>query len=210
MLNYDIIFLIGDLMNIDKLINILKKGELAIIPTDTTYGIVCDATNDDAVRKVFLTKKRDFNKPLIILASDIEMVIKYTKKISSLEEDIIKEFWPGPLTILLLKNSLVSDLVTASSPFVGIRIPHNIHLQNVIKRLNRPIVATSANLSGEDVITDVSNIDQELVKNVSYICYGNKISSIPSTLIKVNENKIEFLREGIIAPKIKEKFKNNI
>ena len=76
-------------MNKNKLINVLKKGNLAIIPTDTTYGIICDASNDDAVRKVFLTKKRDFTKPLIILASDMDMVKKYTKKISDLEEEII-------------------------------------------------------------------------------------------------------------------------
>ncbi len=200
----------GDLMNIDKLVNILKKGELAIIPTDTTYGIVCDATNDEAVRKAFITKKRDFNKPFIVLASDINMVNKYTKKISDLEKEIINNFWPGPLTILLLKNSLVSDMVTASSPFVGIRIPNDKKLQEVIKRFGSPIVATSANISGEDVIIDVSNIDKELLKNVSYVCYGDKISSIPSTLIKVNAEKIEFLREGVLTPKIKEIFKNNI
>ncbi len=197
-------------MNKDKLINILKKGALAIIPTDTTYGIVCDATNDEAVRKVFLAKKRAFNKPLIILASDIEMVKKYTKKINNLEKEVIAKFWPGALTILLPKNSLISDLVTSSSPLVGIRIPNDKKLQEIIKTLDAPIVATSANISGEEVITDVTHIDEELLKNVSYVCLGNKISSIPSTLIKINENKIEFLREGILAPKIKDEFKNNI
>ncbi len=197
-------------MNKNKLINVLKKGNLAIIPTDTTYGIICDASNDDAVRKVFLTKKRDFTKPLIILASDMDMVKKYTKKISDLEEEIINKFWPGPLTILLHKNSLISDLVTSSSPLVGIRIPKNKTLQEIIKGLDAPIVATSANISGEEVITDVSNIDKELIKNVNFICYGDKISSIPSTLIKVNNNKIEFLREGILTDNIKETFKNNI
>ncbi len=197
-------------MNISKIISILKKGELAIIPTDTTYGIICDATNDDAVRKVFLAKKRDFSKPLIILASDIEMVKKYTKKINDLEKEIITKFWPGALTMLLPKNSLISDLVTSSSPLVGIRIPNDKHLQEIIKTLDAPIVATSANISGEEVITVVTNIDKELLKNVSYVCYGDKISSIPSTLIKVNENKISFLREGLLTPKIKDEFKNNI
>lgn len=198
-------------MNIDKLINILKKGKLAIIPTDTTYGIVCDATNDKAVRKVFLTKKRDFNKPLIILASDMEMVKKYTKKITPLEKEISDKFWPGALTILMNKNSLISDLVTASSPLVGIRIPNDPNLQELINRLGFPIVATSANISGEDVITNTDHIDEELIKNVSYISYGKEITSLPSTIIKVNkDNKIEFLREGILSPQIKEIFKDKI
>ena len=198
-------------MNIDKLINVLKKGDLAIIPTDTTYGIVCDATKDEAVRKVFLTKKRDFNKPLIILASDIEMVKKYTKKITPLEKEIIDKFWPGALTILMNKNSLISDLVTASSPLVGIRIPNEPNLQALIKRLGFPIVATSANISGEDVITNTEHIDEELIKNVSYISYGKEITSLPSTIIKVNkDHKIEILREGILSPQIKEIFKDKI
>ncbi len=196
-------------MNNDELINILKDGNIAIIPTDTTYGIICDATNEEAVKKVFLAKKRDFNKPLIILASNIEMVYKYTKEISPLEEEIIKNFWPGPLTILLKKNNLISDLITANSPLVGIRIPLNKDLQELIESLNKPIVATSANISGEGVITDVTKISKELRQKIPYIVKGNKISSIPSTLIKVNDNKqIVILREGIMASQIKEKFKD--
>ena len=117
----------------------------------------------------------------------------------------------SPLTILLKKNNLLSDLVTASSPLVGIRVPNDLTLQNIIKALDRPIVATSANISGEEVITDVTKISPDLLKNIAYIVKGNKISSIPSTLIKVNDNnQIEFLREGIIASQIKEKFKDNM
>ena len=90
-------------MNIDELVNILKAGKLAIIPTDTIYGIVADATNEDAIKKVYEVKQRDYNKPLIILVSSIKMLKNYVKDISSIEENLIKKYWPGKLTILFKK-----------------------------------------------------------------------------------------------------------
>ena len=197
-------------MDKDKLLNVLKNGGIAIIPTDTTYGIVCDALNEEAVKKVYYAKKRDFNKPLIILVSDIEMLKKYTKDLNDLEIKIIEKYMPNKLSMLLKKNDLISDLVIASSNLVGIRIPDSKELRDFISILNSPIVASSANISGSDIVTNLDNLEEELKSKIDYIYNGGIIDSVASTIIKVENNKIKFIREGILTNQIKEDFKDYI
>lgn len=189
-------------MDVEKIVKEIKKGNLVIIPTDTVYGISADMNNEKAIEKVFEAKKRDKNKPLILLVSNLEMLKKYVKKISPLEEKIIKKYMPGRLTMLFLKNEKVSDLVTAGSFFVGIRIPDDLNLIKIINKVGNPIISTSANISGENTVTNVKNIDKKLLKYVSYVEDAGIIESFPSTVIKVEDDEIIILRKGDIALKI--------
>lgn len=189
-------------MDVEKIVKEIKKGNLVIIPTDTVYGISADMNNEKAIEKVFEAKKRDKNKPLILLVSNLEMLKKYVKKISPLEEKIIKKYMPGRLTMLFLKNEEVSDLVSAGSFFVGIRIPDDLNLIKIINKVGNPIISTSANISGENTVTNVKNIDKKLLKYVSYVEDAGIIESFPSTVIKVEDDEITILRKGDIALKI--------
>lgn len=189
-------------MDVEKIVKEIKKGNLVIIPTDTVYGISVDMNNEKAIEKVFEAKKRDKNKPLILLVGNLEMLKKYVKKISPLEEKIIKKYMPGRLTMLFLKNEEVSDLVTAGSFFVGIRIPDDLNLIKIINKVGNPIISTSANISGENTVTNVKNIDKKLLKYVSYVEDAGIIESFPSTVIKVEDDEITILRKGDIALKI--------
>ncbi len=193
-------------MNKEKIINDINAGKIIIMPTDTTYGIVCDATNLEAVRSVFLAKKRDFNKPLIILVSDYDMLEKYTFVSDELTKEVILKYLPGPLSILLKKKNLIDDLVTANSPFVAVRIPDDYFLRDIIKQTNKPIIATSANISGNDIITDVKKIEKELLENIDNVYDGGILKSTPSTLIKIENNHIIILREGLLSKKIKKDY----
>ena len=189
-------------MDVEKIVKEIKKGNLVIIPTDTVYGISADMNNEKAIEKVFGAKQRDKNKPLILLASNLEMLKKYVKKISPLEEKIIKKYMPGRLTMLFLKNEKVSDLVSAGSSFVGIRIPDDPNLIKIINKVGNPIISTSANISGENTITNVKDIDEKLLEYVSYVEDAGIIESFPSTVIKVEDDEITILRKGDIALKI--------
>ena len=193
----------------DELIKILKEGKIAIIPTDTTYGIVGDATNDEAVKKIFQVKKRDLSKAMPILVSDKEMLKRYVTNISELEQEIIDKYTPGKLSILLPKNDQVSKYVSPN-PYVAIRIPDNEFLKELLTKLDRPIVATSANISGIDVISSLDELEHELKNEIDYIYDGGKLTTVPSTLIKIENEKITILREGEIANKIKKEFANYI
>ena len=148
----------SDFMNIEEICDVLDRGGLVISPTDTVYGIMGDATNDDVVLKLYEVKKRAYNKPLILLMDSYEMIKRYTSDISDIEDSFIREFMPGLVTIILKKNDKVSDLITAGSDSVGIRIPDNADLIKIIKKLGRPVFSTSANVSEEEVITNIKTV----------------------------------------------------
>lgn len=194
-------------MDFNKLINVINAGGIAIIPTDTVYGIVADATNETAIDKVFKVKKRDYKKPLIIMVSSIDMLLKYVDSISELEMKLIKEYWPGKLTILFKKNSMLSDLINNSGELIGIRLPDNDDLITLIDMLDKPLVSTSANISEKNTITCVDLIEDELYHSVDYIYDGGILTDVPSTIIKVVNNKIDFIRKGEIASLIERDFK---
>lgn len=191
-----------------ELLETLKEGKIAIIPTDTVYGLVGDATNEDVIKRIYEVKKRDKNKPLLILISDLEMLKGYTKELNDLEEKIINKFWPGPLTILLSKNNNISNILTSNKDSVGVRLPDKKDLRCLISKFGKPIIATSANVTGKETITNVSELEPTIKDNVDLILDGGTINAISSTIIKVQDNKIIFLREGLITNDIKKEFSN--
>lgn len=191
-------------MNVDNICEVLENGGLVISPTDTVYGIMGDALNEEVIKKVYAAKKRPFSKPLILLMDSYEMIRQYTSQINELEDKIIKNFFPGLVTIILKKNENVSKLITCGEDYVGIRIPNNKDLLAIIKKLGRPVISTSANISDEDVITSVAEIDDHLLKYMSYIVDGGVIKAESSTIIKVENNEIKILRAGKTADKIKQ------
>ena len=91
-------------MNVDKIVKVINEGKLVISPTDTVYGIMGDALNDEVIKRVFFVKKRDVKKPLILLMNSIEMIYEYTCNINELEQELINKYHPGLLTIILKKN----------------------------------------------------------------------------------------------------------
>jgi L-threonylcarbamoyladenylate synthase len=193
----------------NDLIKNIEDGNLVIVPTDTVYGISCDATNKDAIEKVFIAKQRE-QKPLIVMVSNLEMLKRYVKDINDLEQKLIDKYWPNTLTILFKKNDNLLEEKTCGSEYVGIRMPDNKLLLDLMNKINKPIISTSANISGSSVITNTSLIEPELKEHISYIYDDGEKTNVASTLVKVEDGKIKILREGILSSKIKEDFKDYI
>ena len=193
-------------MNIDKIVSVVDSGGLVITPTDTVYGIMGDSLDENVIRKVYSVKRRTFSKPLILLMSDVEMIKKYTSNISDVEWDLINHFLPGLVTIILKKNDLVNPLITSNSDYVGIRIPNNSELVEIIKKLGRPVISTSANISDRDVITRADMISDELLSGIDYVYDGGEINSLSSTIIRVVDGKLVILRRGELADEIESYF----
>ena len=193
-------------MNIDRLVEVINDGGLAIVPTDTIYGIIADATNEDAINKVYEAKKRVYSKPLIIMISNREMLFRYVENISEIEQKLIERYWPGKLTILFKRSSKLSGLINNNGDLVGIRYPDNEELIELMNKLDRPLVSTSANIADEGTITSVDKISDDLLKYIDYVYDGGFREDVPSTIVKVVDNKIEFLRKGELASIIERDF----
>ena len=187
------------LLNIDRVVKEIDSGNLVITPTDTVYGIMADSMNNSAVKKVFETKNREYSKPLILLVSNKSMLYDYVDSINDIERELIDRYMPGRLTIILKKNNKVSDMISAGSEYVGIRIPDNEDLVTIINKLGRPVISTSANISGSDTITSIDMIDKKLLDKVSYIEDGGIIDSKSSTIVRVIDNKVNVIREGELS-----------
>lgn len=191
---------------INKIIDVLSNGEIAILPTDTVYGLTGDATSLKAIKLANDIKKREKPQPLLILVSSIDMLKKYTKNISDLELEVINKYWPNKLTILFEKNDLLSDELTASSLYVGVRMPNNKLLLDIINKYDKPLLSTSANIHSKDVITKTSLLEDEMRNSVSYIYDAGELSTTASTLIKIENGKIKILREGDLTSQILKDF----
>lgn len=187
----------------NDIINTLKDGKLVIMPTDTIYGIIGDATNEDVINKVYEVKERPHDKPLLILVSNFTMLHELVTEIPKETEKIIKKFWPGPLTILFKKSSKVSDSLTANSSLVAIRMPNDKRLLNIMNHLNRPLISTSANISSHDAITNPNQLEEKMKEKIDLIVDEGTVNNEASTLITIVNGKIEILREGSLTEKIK-------
>lgn len=196
-------------MDIDRLVEVINNGDIAVVPTDTVYGIIGDALNIDVIHKVYEVKKRDYSKPLILMVSSINMLERYVDTINELERKLIKKYWPGKLTILFKKNEKISNLITSGSDLVGIRFPDNIELVELIEKIDKPLISTSCNISSKEVITSIDMLEEDISKYVSYIYDGGILSNTSSTIVKVNNKDVEILREGELASLIKEEFKGD-
>lgn len=178
----------------------IKNGGIVVFPTETVYGIGTNALNADAVKKLYNVKQRPLNKPISMLVSSIDMIEKVARDITSLEYALIKEFFPGPLTIILKKKDIVPDIVTAGSDTVGIRMPANEITIELIKGAGVPIAAPSANISGNPSGTELSNIINEFGENVDYYIDGGKSKiGLASTIVQIIDGRPHILRQGSIT-----------
>lgn len=197
-------------MNVDKIVDVINEGGVVITPTDTIYGIMGDAMNEEVIKKVFEIKKRPFCKPLLLLMNSFEMVEQYTEEISEKERILMDRFWPGLVTFILKKNDKVSDLITSGNNTVGVRIPDNKNLLEIISRLNRPVISTSANITGTEVITSTQLLEKDLIDNIDYIEDGGELDNVSSTIIRIENDELKILRVGKISKEIEDYYKENI
>ena len=179
---------------------IIKKGGIIVFPTETVYGIGVNALKEDAVKKLYKIKKRPEDKPISLLINSIEMIKQVAKDITTLEYALIKEYFPGPLTIILKKKDIVPNIVTAGSDTVGIRMPANDIALKLIEYAGVPIAAPSANISGNPSGTKLDTIMNEFKENVDlYIDGGESEIGLASTIVQVIDGMPHILRQGYIT-----------
>jgi L-threonylcarbamoyladenylate synthase len=182
---------------ITNTIKILKEGGLILYPTDTIWGIGCDATNEKAVKKIYELKQREDSKALICLVADERMLKKYVKQIPEAAINII-EVTNKPTTIIYDEaQNLASNLISAEGS-IAIRIPDDEFCYWISRKFNGAIVSTSANISGQPIPKSFKEISPEVLKGVDYVVnlHHEKICNKPSSIIKLSNNGIvKIIRE---------------
>jgi len=181
---------------IRKSVEIIENGGVIIFPTDTVYGIGCNPYNANAVKKIYEIKSREKIKSLPVLASSIQ-IVKQISIIDEFTENIIKKYWPGPLTLILkLKDKNLKKSLNLEDK-IAVRIPNSECTLKLLNKCNL-LVGTSANVSGDSSFTD----PQECMKNVKnydvFVDGGTITSKGESTIIEIENEKIRIIREGAL------------
>lgn len=181
---------------IDKCVDVLKRGGVIIYPTDTIWGLGCDATNKVAVAKLNQIKQRE-KEGLIILVCDERMLMNHVKEIPEIAWDII-ETSIDPVTIIFDHGISVSPEVTSSDGSIAVRLIRDGFANDVMKKLRRPITSTSANISGETPPKNYDEINSKLFELVDYHVPADEdisVNSRPSSIIKLSgSGEIEIIR----------------
>ena len=185
---------------IEAAARIIKNGGLVAFPTETVYGLGANGLNRKAVKKIFEAKGRPQDNPLILHVSNMSEAKELVYKIPSKAKELIKSFWPGPLTIVLKKSKKVPDRVTAGLDSVAVRMPKNNIALELIKESGCPLAAPSANLSGKPSPTRAIHVADDLDGKIGAIIDGGEVDiGLESTVVDLTEKIPKILRPGKIT-----------
>lgn len=183
---------------ITKALEVLKAGGIILYPTDTIWGIGCDATNSDAVEKIFKLKGRDSGKSMIVLLDTDNKIQSYVNDVPEIAYTLI-EYAENPLTIIYSNAKNLATNVVHGDGSIGIRIPNHAFCKKLIERFRKPIVSTSANLSGEKPPENFSAISEEILNGVDYVVgleQNNTSAKRSSTIMKLEpDGHFSFIRK---------------
>ena len=191
---------------LNRAVKALSRGGIIICPTDTVYGFLADTTNRKAVVKIFKIKKRPKSKPLPVFVKDLKMA-REIAEIGKKQEEFLKKAWPGKVTVVL-KTPVVEQsslrgkgkpkfkLYGVARGTIAIRIPKYKFLNNLLKKINKPLAQTSVNISGEPTLNKISDVVKKFGKSEILIIDGGDIKkSKPSRILDMTRNKIKILRK---------------
>ena len=181
-----------------KALKIIQDGGIILYPTDTIWGIGCDATNTEAVKKIYQLKQREESKSMIILLDTENKLESYIKEVPAIAYDLI-EFSENPLTLVMPGAKNISPALIAADGSVGIRVAKHDFCQRLIQRLRKPLVSTSANISGKPSPRNFGEIDPEIIDGVDYVVdleQHDTEQKRPSTIMYLHpDGRFEFLRK---------------
>ena len=184
----------------EKIKNTLSDGGVIAYPTDTVWGLGANPNDESAIKKIYELKKRDGNKPLILMASSFEYLKPYILELSSEEEKMFKKYSPGALTLITKKSALTPDYMTSGFDTVGIRIPnHPVFAEVADLAPDKVLATTSANLSTQPSALKKEDVIRYFGQNLNFVTndFGYYAENLESTIIRY-DNGWHVLRQGVV------------
>ncbi len=182
--------------------DVLKHGGIVMHPTETCYGLAVDVSNEEALRKLYRVKGMSLDKPVSILVNSFEMAQKYGV-FSEKAKEIARKYWPGPLSIVVRRSGNLPVFLNKDEKYVSIRFSDNKFCVGVVDAFGGPVTTTSANRSGGLPFYKVDlDSDGDFLKGMDLIVDGGElVENKPSTIVKVDGNEVEVLRQGEVVLK---------
>lgn len=179
---------------------VIRTGGLVSFPTETVYALGADATNREAVKKVFGLKKRQEDKPIAIFLSDSKELNKFVEVITSSAKKFMGSFWPGPLTLIFKAKTGMLSYLTGKEGKLGVRVSSSEFVQMLLKQTQTPLTATSANLTGKKEPVSADEVLEDFEGKIELIIDGGQAKEdVPSSVVDVSGDKPILLREGRIS-----------
>ena len=192
-------------INTDDIVNMLnKKSFVMAIPTDTVYALCCNANDEDAVAKIYNLKNREKDKPISLFIKSIDKLDKYIDNcrgecLQSPIIELLNKYWPGALTVIFKKNKNIYDYLTSGKDTIGIRIPDDKLLLDILDKVDFPLAQTSCNMSHEKELKNAKEIYDKFGDKIDLIIQTNAdVVGKASTIISVENGDIKILRQGDI------------
>ncbi|MBI1223501.1 MAG: threonylcarbamoyl-AMP synthase [Bacteroidetes bacterium] len=193
--------------DVKKAAELLSKGKLVAIPTETVYGLAACIDNNEAILSIFHAKNRPAFDPLIVHIADLNWLDFLVSEIPEKAKRFMEVVWPGPVTLLFRKSDQVSDLVTSGNPTVAIRFPSHPMSLEMLRLLGKPVAAPSANPFGYVSPTEAAHVENQLGEKVSYILDGGPCRvGLESTIVSFVNEPVEVLRLGGMSLETLEKY----
>ena len=184
-------------IHIQQAVAALNAGKLVAFPTETVYGLGADACNNNAIQKVFEVKQRPNQRALIIHIADETQIDLWAKDVPEIARIFAKNFWPGPLTLVLPKKASTSDLITGGQNTVALRVPKHPLTLELLRQFGSGIVGPSANTYGHPSPINADQVRQDLGEKVDVILDGGNCElGMPSTIVGFSDDKFNILRQG--------------
>jgi len=196
---------------VEEAASLLRGGGLLVLPTETLYGLVCDALAPAVLARLVAAKGREAGKPIPLIAPDAAAVLKVVDPVPRLFNQLAAKFWPGPLTLILPARPDLPPEVTGGTRTVGIRVPGPSLALDIARAFGGPLTATSANLAGKRPASRVEELDPALATAVDLVVDGGAIAqpggtdghaALPSTLLDLVSSPPRLLRQGVLGVKV--------
>lgn len=182
----------------DEILTIIRKGGVVLYPTDTIWGIGCDATHEKSVERILAIKEREKGKGLVILVDSIPMLKQYVEHVHPRIETLLS-FHERPLTVVYGKGKEVAHSVLAADGSIAVRVVQDPFCKELIKQLGKPLVSTSANVSGKPFPSHFGEISSEIFEKIDFVVkykQDSKEQGEPSVIVQLNEQEeLDFIRE---------------
>jgi tRNA threonylcarbamoyl adenosine modification protein (Sua5/YciO/YrdC/YwlC family) len=181
---------------IGRAADLIRKGGLVVIPTDTVYGLTCGITHSQAIRRVYDLKKMDPKKPLAILVSDMRTVGQYARGVSTPAYRLLKRVLPGPYTFIFEATAEVPKIMLRKRRTIGIRMPSHAVTQAMLAELDEPLLSTSIRNPDDDFVNDPVEIEGRYGDQIDLVVDGGRLLPIPSTVVDLSGDEPVLVREA--------------